>query len=120
MDNLRDYVTTASETTLPLHFSLDKDYSIDDLAQETVTEMLADIDKFWDMVIDADLEDALYPHDDDEIMHDFWLTRNRHGAGFWDGDYEDTLGERLTEISETFGKVTLYVGDDGLIYQFAG
>jgi hypothetical protein len=50
--------------------------------------------------------------------HDFALTRNGHGhgAGFWDGDLPEELGERLTEASETSGAVELYLGDDQLIY----
>ena len=46
---------------------------------------------------------------------DFWLTRNRHGAGFWDRGY-GPVGDRLTEAAHVFGEVDLYVGDDGLIY----
>ena len=36
--------------------------------------------------------------------HDFYLTRNRHGAGFWDGDYEKEKGERLTEAAHAYGE----------------
>lgn len=55
----------------------------------------------------------LYPSD---LGHDFFLTRNRHGAGFWDGDYEKSLGQLLTRISHEFGEADPYVGDDGLLY----
>jgi hypothetical protein len=48
--------------------------------------------------------------------HDFWLTRNHHGAGFWDGDWPEESGDRLTAASHAFGNVDLYVGDDDLIY----
>jgi hypothetical protein len=48
--------------------------------------------------------------------HDFWLTRNGHGAGFWDGDWPEDVGERLTAASKTFGECFLYVGDDGRIH----
>ena len=44
---------------------------------------------------------------EDMIGHDFWLTRNRHGAGFWDKDYgghEDTL----TEVAHGFGEVYVW------------
>jgi hypothetical protein len=47
---------------------------------------------------------------------DFWLTRNGHGAGFWDGDWPETQGEALTEASKAFGEVDLYAGDDGQLY----
>ena len=34
--------------------------------------------------------------------HDFWLTRNGHGAGFWDRDAGD-VGERLSKASRACG-----------------
>ena len=49
--------------------------------------------------------------------HDFWLTRCGHGAGFWDGDWDDAAGRRLTDAARVYGNVDLYVGDDGLVYQ---
>lgn len=60
--------------------------------------------------------------------HDFWLTRNHHGAGFWDGDWDncarhDTdkygeLGKLLTTLSQEFLEINLYVADDGEIWKF--
>ena len=47
--------------------------------------------------------------------HDFWLTRNGHGAGFWDRGL-GALGDRLTAAAEVYSSVDLYVGDDGLVY----
>lgn len=38
--------------------------------------------------------------------HDFWLTRNHHGAGFWDGDWEH--GDELTKIAHQYRSVTLF------------
>lgn len=51
-----------------------------------------------------------------QVAHDFWLTRNHHGAGFWDGDYSKVLGQKLTDISHGFGECNLYIGDDNLVY----
>lgn len=63
-----------------------------------------------------------------EAGHDFWLTRNGHGAGFWDGDWKEpmpegngltnhhTVGDYLTAMSKPYGSFDLYVGDDGKIY----
>ena len=47
--------------------------------------------------------------------HDFLLTRDGHGAGFWDRGMGD-LGKRLTEACKAYGSLDLYVGDDGKIY----
>lgn len=35
---------------------------------------------------------------------DFWLTRNRHGAGFWDGDWIKEDGKRLTAAAHAAGE----------------
>ena len=50
----------------------------------------------------------------EQFAHDFWLTRNGHGSGFWDRGL-GKLGDQLTEHSKTFGSCDLYVSDDGEI-----
>ena len=52
----------------------------------------------------------------EQAGHDFALTRNGHGAGFFDRDLGD-LGDRLTEYADRAGQADLYIGDDGLLYQ---
>jgi hypothetical protein len=47
--------------------------------------------------------------------HDFYLTRNRHGAGFWDRGL-GAIGDRLTAAAQVYGDSGEYVGDDGRIY----
>lgn len=49
--------------------------------------------------------------------HDFWLTRNGHGAGFWDRTeiYGEENANKLTEASKAFGECWL-TADDGFIY----
>jgi hypothetical protein len=42
--------------------------------------------------------------DDRDLGFHFWLTHNRHGAGFWDGDYPEPLGQQLTDAAHTFGE----------------
>lgn len=94
---------------------LDKNYSVSDIAPDTLAKMVADCAKFQ-----AENETPEYSLDgqlDSELAgHDFWLTRNYHGAGFWDGDLECATGERLTTAAQAFGKFNLYVGDDGQIH----
>jgi len=59
-------------------------------------------------------EEILNGNDENSPAHDFWLTRNGHGAGFWDGDYEN--GDVLTALAKEFPEVHLYPGVDGLIH----
>lgn len=51
----------------------------------------------------------------DRAGHDFALTRNGHGAGFWDGSWP-VYADMFTAGAKSFGEVDLYRGDDGLIY----
>lgn len=52
----------------------------------------------------------------DYAGHDFALTRNGHGAGYWDGDLPEELGARLTEAAKQVGECWPYLGDDGTVY----
>ena len=90
---------------------MDANYSASDFAPEAMTKMRADATLFYNANYTLWQMDA----DDSTAGHDFWLTRNGHGAGFWDGDYP-TNGKELTKRSKKFGEVWLYVGDDGQIY----
>jgi hypothetical protein len=58
--------------------------------------------------------------DEAQAGHDFWLTRNGHGAGFWsrpDDCYGDAATrDKLNAIACGFRECDLYLGDDGKIY----
>ncbi len=91
---------------------LDANYGIDDLHVDTLMAMIADCFAFQRDNA-KDLENYPIEH----AGHDFWLTRNGHGCGFWENDYgTEEECERLTEASHKFGDFELYVGDDGKIY----
>lgn len=47
--------------------------------------------------------------------HDFALTRNGHGAGFWDRGYGD-IGDALTDACKPYGEHNLYVDADDKIW----
>lgn len=49
-----------------------------------------------------------------QLGHNFWLNRNRHGAGFWDMGLGQK-GQNLSDLSHTFGECNVYIGDDGEI-----
>jgi len=52
------------------------------------------------------------------VAHDWALTRNHHGTGFWDGGWQAPWGDRLTNLAHSSGEIELYLGDDGLIYAY--
>lgn len=95
---------------------LDKNYGINDLAPKAVEKMRRDVNKFFEEnAKDIELA-ASEGQDGKQVAHDFWLTRNGHGAGFWDGDYSEELGNRLTAAAEKFGEQDIVIGDDGKLY----
>lgn len=95
---------------------LDSNYSAEDIDLETLEVMQGDCRQFLATITNDGLDGSWGREDYSRAGHDFWLTRNGHGAGFWDGDWEKTLGEQLTKISKNFGTFDLYIGDDNLIH----
>lgn len=98
---------------------MDANYSVADISDGTLATMLFDCAQFQARHA-ALLARLDYPRVDHSQMaragHDFWLTRNGHGAGFWDGDLSDDLGDALTAACKAFPEFNLYIGDDGKIY----
>lgn len=90
---------------------LDSNHSIEDFSVEAREQAKQDITEFFEKA-----GALLDNYDYETAMHDFWLTRNGHGAGFWDGDYEKDDGEKLTELSKKFGELNVIVDDDGKLY----
>ena len=82
----------------------------DELAPEALKDIETDCRDFYDAHC------TLFEGDESQAGHDFCLTRNGHGAGFWDGDWPDDIGAELTEASKPYGTQGLCRGDDGLIY----
>jgi hypothetical protein len=105
--------STNDESTPQGGEPLDKNYGPEDIHPDTLAEMREDCEDFMQANA-ADLDDF----DPEYCGHDFWLTRNHHGAGFWDGDYPEDIGRRLTETSHVYGEVNLIVGEDGLIHSY--
>jgi hypothetical protein len=90
---------------------LDATYGIDDIESDTLEAMLSECRDFCDAncVLLADLDAA-------QAGHDFWLTRNGHGAGFWDRGL-GAIGDALTLAAHNSGERDLYVTDAGRIAQ---
>jgi hypothetical protein len=114
---LQQYMETALwSSTDDEDVPLDRDHSTGDITKETKKAMLSDCQAFHDQNKDL-LENPEAPWPADQAGHEFWLTRNGHGSGFWDSDYgTDESREALTKACKEFGEVHLYV-QRGKIYQ---
>lgn len=86
-----------------------QNYSIDDFDSNSRSKLEKDCESFFHFnfeIIKDDLERA---------GHDFFLTQNRHGAGFWDGDWPKEIGDKLTKESHNYGETNFWVSE-GKIY----
>ena len=110
----RQYVTTALWSSIDDQGQPLDDAGFDQDGIADLPEFLAHLNDFLAM---PEVVGIMVRHgiDATQAAHDFWLTRNHHGAGFWDrGHGED--GKRLTEIASAFGSCDLLPGDDGVLY----
>jgi len=99
---------------------LDNSLFLDDISDQTKAQAREDVCDFLGLLEREGVEWSAH-WGADEFGHDLWLTRNGHGAGFWDragvNDAEKyALGQTLTKWAKTLGAVDLYVGDDGKVY----
>ena len=93
---------------------LDENYDIEDLTIETLQSIVAVCRDFQQA--NASLLEAAYKpkewiaekqqfdkpdYDAAHAGHDFWLTRNGHGAGFWDRGLAQ--GDALTKAAKVYG-----------------
>lgn len=90
------------------------EYSADDIDATALTELREEAWDFFAMNLYT-LCRCRQDYSYSDAGHDFWLTRNRHGAGFWDRDLGEE-GDTLTEASKVYGTCELCLDVYGTIY----
>lgn len=88
-----------------IDFTAESDVRDARLAPSAMAQARADCERFFELSGECSRQAGI----------DFWLTRNGHGAGFWNGDW-GADGDRLTAIVKLFPPVDAYLGDDGMVY----
>lgn len=88
----------------------DLGFTIDDLESDTLEAMTQDLAAFTADLSPEDIEQLT-----NGIGDDFWLTRNGHGAGFWDRGYPHELGRRVSDAARAYGACYLWVSE-GKVY----
>jgi hypothetical protein len=86
---------------------IDDEFSFDDIPRDIVNEIRDDCMDFLGSSA------FMVANDPKKAGIDFHLTRNRHGAGFWDGDWPE-YGEELTARSRPYGSAELAGSKDGI------
>jgi hypothetical protein len=107
---------------------LDRDFRASDFSEEDVQKLYGEFQKFvsivekqisekvgdsWDCI--DDFYDLMQPTQN-QAEHDYILTRNGRGCGFYDGDWAREVAFILAEAAQDQGEITPYIGDDGKLY----
>lgn len=107
---------------------LNRNYSIADFDEKSLETLYREFQEFvrvvekqvtgkigenWNSI--DDFYDLMQPSEN-QTEYDYILTRNRHGAGFWDGDWASEVSEILTDAARDQPDICVYVGDDKKIY----
>ena len=88
------------------------DLSYTDLEDDDAEELISDCLGF---LSEASILLAKTSLTFDSAGHDFLLTRNGHGAGFWDRGLGEA-GDKLTDMAHNYGTIGLDIGDNGQVY----
>ncbi len=100
------------------------DASFAELAPETLARCIQDCAAFRASLskdgsgrnaLDLACDYATADYDERRAGVDLWFTRNHHGTGFWDREL-GAVDEELIEAAHAMGEISLYRGDDDLIY----
>ncbi len=95
---------------------LDQHFEYSDFTEEALRKAETEVSAWFEYLENEGLYDRALEHTDDgHIAHDFWLTRNGHGAGYWDGDYGDELGDTLTEACEGHCNQHVWITENGTL-----
>lgn len=82
------------------------------VAPDSVANLQSELESFIELCESDLIASRLSPS---QIGHDFILTRNGHGAGFWDRGLGE-IGDRLTKWAKTFGSIeSLYIDTQNCI-----
>ena len=114
------------------HIEIEKDGEtvyLDGLDFEPTKELKERIEHEWDDFENKALELGFDPEihrtithnpeqgtEWDHVAHDWMLTRQRTGVGFWDtGRYAPAMGKKLTDLAHTYSELYVFVDENGYL-----
>lgn len=117
-DFWKSYMVTAlwSSTDQTNDEPFDYRYTIQNISAHSMHDMLQTCEKFIDAAY-MQLGELIYEIPASQMGHDFWLSQNHHGAGFWDSTMPKNIGDKLHKISQNFPEAMIFLGDDGNLHQ---
>lgn len=86
-------------------------FSQNDIEEDSLIQAYLDIKKFLELAGDSVYE-AIEYNGLQRLGHDIWLTRNHHGSGFFDHNYEHGNEKSLMSAAKAIGSVDLFINDN--------
>lgn len=103
------------EKLIRLHHNIEhkpfQNFVIDDIEPNSRIQAYVDIKNFLKLAGSEAVQEAINTNGLDRLGHDIWLTRNHHGAGFFDHSYQ--FEKALINAAHKLNEVDLYISDNG-------
>lgn len=119
-DDLEDEENTDLDKLVKLQANMHKknfhSFSEENIDANSLIQAYNDIKIFISNVRPEYIQLAIEDQGAERLGHDIWLTRNHHGAGFFDHSYDSEMEKSLTTAAHNLKEVNLYLGDDGYLY----
>jgi hypothetical protein len=91
-------------------------FTKEDIDVDSLIDAYSDIKKFIEFAGKEAIDYAINERGLERLGHDIWLTRNHHGAGFFDHSYDDDIENKLTQAAYKLKEINLFVGDNYKLY----
>lgn len=86
-----------------------ENFTKEDIEPNSLIKAYTDIKEFINLAGNG-VNEAIQKNGYEQLGHDIWLTRNHHGAGFFDHSYENE--ESLMSAAHKLKEVDLYINDN--------
>lgn len=89
------------------------EFTIEDISKQAIEMSKTEIIHFLNLISkdSKTLENELFGCDEDYIGHNLLLSRNGHGAGFF-----DEHKNKMQDYAKSLKEVEIWVGSDNLVY----
>ena len=111
--NIDEILNSYIETAIWAEESNENDLkgkTINDFNEESVANSKIEIYNFIKKA-QQEAPDELSTYDSKALGHNLWLSRNGHGAGFFDDN-----NDKLQNLARSIKPVDIYLGNDGKVY----
>jgi hypothetical protein len=87
-------------------------FSKEDIEPDSLIRAYKDIKEFVNLAGEEAIDAAVSEYGYENLGHDLWLSRNGHGAGFFDRRFDDDIEKSLMDSARKMGEIYMYINGD--------